>query len=210
MSGERPRSKVTYNVLLFLIRTLSKIFYRLSVLGQENIPTSGAVIIVANHSSYLDPPLLARAATRPVFFMAKEDLFRVPLLGQLLKAVSAFPVNRKKRADLRAFKTALKLLAEGDAVALFPEGTRQHFGYRKLGPLYTGAAYLALKSRAPVIPVGITGTDRIMPPGKLVPRFPKITITIGKPPNFTNAKLSHENISKLTGEIEKAIIELIL
>jgi len=184
-------------------------FYRLSSSGYENIPKKGPIIVVANHVSYLDPPALAVGCRRELSFMAKEELFKYPVLGTVIKMLSAFPVDRKK-IDIRAFRMSLRFLKQGKAVALFPEGTRQRLGHKNLGELHTGAAYLALKAGVPLIPVGISGTDRVMPDGKHLPRLSKIFVNIGKPINLDDMDVSQENISKLTGIIEKEIVKLLI
>ncbi len=209
MLEEKPQSSLLYRATAVLLFIILKIIYRLSTSGQENIPRTEAAILVANHTSFLDPPIIAVAFKRQVSFMAKKELFRIPVLGRLLILFSSFPVSREK-ADLRAFKTALKLLRKKGIVGLFPEGTRQRLGYKKLGPMHTGAAYLALKSGVPLIPVGISGTDKVIPTGKHLPRFPRIFIAAGKPIRLDNQKPSRENLAEITKKIEKAIVELII
>lgn len=209
MFEEKNRSNFFYSFTRIILLFLFKILYRLSISSQDNIPKLGSVILVANHSSYLDPIVLGIASKRQVCFMAKEELFKVPVLGRLITWLSAFPVNRKK-VDLKAFKTAFNLLHEGEVVGLFPEGTRHRLGYKKLGPILTGTAHLALKSGAPVVPVGISGTDKIMPKEKYLPRFPKIFAVVGKPIYLEKQAINKENISRLNKEIEKAIIDLLV
>ncbi|MDK2881931.1 MAG: 1-acyl-sn-glycerol-3-phosphate acyltransferase [Bacillota bacterium] len=124
------------------------------VTGQEHFPEQGPVVLVANHASYLDPPALGVASPRRVYFMAKDELFQIPLFGRLLKGLGAFPVKRGT-PDRRAFKRALEVLASGNVLGIFPEGTRSKTG--ELGPAEEGAAVLALRSGAPVVPAGICG-----------------------------------------------------
>ena len=209
MSKEEPRSRAFYMFIRFVLFLLLKIFYRFTVKGQDNIPKSGSAILVANHTSFLDPPVLGVTSRRQVFFMAKASLFKVPVLGRIMNGLSAFPVNREK-ADLRAFRTAFKRLKEGELVGVFPEGSRQRAGKGRLGPLLDGAALLALKSGAPIIPVGISGTDKVVPSGKHLPRFPKIHAVVGKPIRLEKQGSNKEDTAELTKQIEKAIIELLV
>jgi len=139
----------------FLCHLFFKLTRGFQVSGQENVPKRGPVVLIANHTSYLDPPALGVASPRRVYFMAKEELFRIPLFGWLLKGLGAFPVKRGT-PDRRAFKRALAVLAAGNVLGIFPEGTRSKTG--ELGPAEEGAAVLALRSGAPVVPAGITGT----------------------------------------------------
>lgn len=166
-----------YSFARSLIRAYLTVGYGWRAYGVENVPKTGAVILAGNHSSYLDPPLIIAAVPRHVHFMAKAELFRVPVLGAIMRRIETFPVQRGA-SDRSAIRTSLELLARGEAVALFPEGTRSRSG--ELLPPQKGVASIALRSRAPVIPVGITGTSRIdrrrYPTGR-----PLLTVRFGPP-----------------------------
>lgn len=149
-------------VLLLLLR-------RWKVEGTANLPREGAVIVIANHQSYWDPVVLGTALSRRVYFMAKEELFQIPLFGLLLRLLGAFPVRREVY-DRRAFKMALDHLMRGHVVGIFPEGTRSHTG--KLLPAQPGAAMLALRSGAPVVPVALIGTRGLCG---------RVRVRVGKP-----------------------------
>lgn len=138
-------------------RALLTTRYGWQVTGTENVPPSGPVILAANHISYLDPPLLGSALQRPVYFMAKAELFEIPVFGPILRRVHAFPVVRGT-ADRRAIRRSLELLEQGEVVALFPEGTRNREA--DLLPPQGGIALIALRSNAVVIPTGISGTSK--------------------------------------------------
>jgi 1-acyl-sn-glycerol-3-phosphate acyltransferase len=187
---------------------LFKGLFRVSISGKENIPKTGAAVLVANHASYLDPPMLAVSCDRHISFMAKAGLFKQPILGTLLRIYESFPVNRDK-TDLKAFRTAIRRIEEGRLVAIFPEGTRRRMGPKKLGPLEPGAAYLILKSGVPMVPIGLSGTEKVVQNGKRFPRFPRISVTIGKPIICAPKKPDQKTISDLSQEIERSIISLL-
>lgn len=140
-------------------------FYRWQVIGAEHIPKEGPVILCANHISLLDPPLLGSGIERQVHFMAKEELFRIPVISFFIKKFGAFPVKRGA-GDRASIRTALNLLEDGKIFGIFPEGTRSKNG--ELGPGLPGVAMFALKSQAAVIPVAIVGPYRLFKPVKIV------------------------------------------
>ncbi|MCL5026729.1 MAG: 1-acyl-sn-glycerol-3-phosphate acyltransferase [Chloroflexi bacterium] len=158
-------------------RTLLWLLTSTRVRGLENIPQEGPVIVLANHAHFIDPPILGAILTRKVVFMAKTELFRAPLLGWIVKHYDAFPVRRGE-PDHAAMRQALKVLAEGGALGMFPEGTRSRTGALQRG--HTGAALLALRSNAPVVPVAIAGTNRVLRWPNILLR-PSVTVKIGPP-----------------------------
>jgi len=173
------RKKAYWFWLLSVGKVLSTLC-RLKVKGRENVPEKGGVLIVANHRSYLDPPLVAFAVRkRPVFFMAKSELFEMPLLSTLIKHWgNAFPVRRGK-PDLQALKTAIKILEKEELVCIFPEGQRAPAG-KFLKPKW-GAGVVVLKAKVPVIPCLIEGSEALIGIEKMFSGLPKVTIKFGKP-----------------------------
>lgn len=145
----------------------------LKVENLDNLPPKGAVIIAANHVSNWDPILLALALDRPIHFMGKADLFKNKILGNFITRLNAFPV-RKDIPDRQAIKKALQILAEGQALGIFPEGGRNFSGDLKV---QAGVVLLALKSGAPIVPVGLLGTDRRLPQGWFRP----LLVRVGEP-----------------------------
>lgn len=141
---------------------------RWEVGGREHVPPDGPLLVIANHLSWLDPPLVGTVLPRKVHFMAKHELFRKPLAAWVLRRLGAFPV-RRGQPDRWALRHALDLLDRGAVVGLFPEGTRSR---GRLGPFEPGAALLAIKSGAPVLPVAIAGPYR---PGR------RVRVRIGVP-----------------------------
>ncbi|AKL98654.1 lysophospholipid acyltransferase family protein [Endomicrobium proavitum] len=162
-------------VLFIIGRTLFKImflvFYRTRVEGKGNIPASGGVIMAPNHTSFFDPPLTASMMKRPLNFMAKQELFNVPVLGFLIKKTNAFAVKRGVM-DMQAMRNAFKILQNGHALLMFPEGTRSKDG--NLGKARAGAGMVACSAQVPLIPVKIENTNKMS-------KFKKITIKYGAP-----------------------------
>ncbi len=174
--------------------------------GQENVPRQGSVIIVSNHASHLDPPLVANAVRRPVAFMAKEELFRVPVLKQVIRLYGAYPVKRggSDRAALRATEAAL---ARGWAVGIFLNGTRTLDG--RIPQPHLGAALVAARTQTPLLPVALWGTEKVLPKGSHWPRlFCPITVRIGRlisPP----ASSDKAELQQATAEYVQAIHALL-
>jgi len=175
---------VLYAILKPIAAVLAWALFRLRARGQANVPRRGPVLLVANHLSVLDPPLVGVAAPRPLHFMAKEELFGVPGLGGLIRRLNAHPV-RRDGSDGRALKAALALLAEGHALLVFPEGTRGEEG--RPGPARPGAGMLAVLSGAPVVPVHVAGTSQALPRGRAWPRPARVWIAFGPPLSFKAA-----------------------
>lgn len=170
-----------YTVLKPLTVVVMRLLFRVEGWGAEHIPATGPVLLVANHSSYLDPPLVGGMARRPVSFLAKAELFRVPLLGALISRLNARPLQREG-ADAGALRAALRILKDGGVLLMFPEGTRGPEG--TLREPKAGAAMLAVLSGAPVVPVFIHGSGRAWPRGQRLPRPAKVIVTFGKPLTF--------------------------
>lgn len=154
-----------YRTFRGFFRIIFSLVYRWQVIGREHIPKEGPVILCANHISLWDPPLLGSGIERMVNFMAKEELFRIPVIGFLITKFGAFPVKRGA-GDRAAIRTTLKLLEEGKIFGIFPEGTRSKNG--EVGEGMPGVAMFALKSQAQVIPVAIIGPYRMFRPIKIV------------------------------------------
>lgn len=162
-----------YRFIVTIIRPFVRVLYGLKVSGIENIPQSGGCIICPNHTSNADPVLLAITFRRQIYFMAKAELFKNRILGMLFKMVGAFPVERGK-GDTSAIDTAEKVLDNGEQLGLFIEGTRSKVG-DFLRPK-TGCAMIAYKTKVPIVPVCITGTNEFK-----VKILNKNVITIGAP-----------------------------
>lgn len=173
-----------YQVLKAVVFGLARLLFRLETRGAEHLPARGPVLIAANHTSFLDPPIVAVAAPRPLHFLAKEELFRIPLFGRLIQALNARPV-RRGGADPVALRTGLRILGGGGALLIFPEGTRGEEGdFQEPRP---GAGMLAVVSGAPVLPTFVEGAGCALPRGRWLPRWAKIRVRFGPPVAFAAA-----------------------
>lgn len=161
-----------------LIRILLFRIYRLRVTGQQSLRADGPLIYAPVHRSHLDGPLIGGLTHRRVRYLGKEELFRPKPLGWFMRSIGTFPVRRGE-ADLDAMRGALGLLNDGEAMLVFPEGTRQPSD--DIGPVFDGTAWLAAKSGAPVLPVGIAGTREAMPSGAKFPKRTQVAIVVGEP-----------------------------
>lgn len=167
-----------YWSVTFLAAVVSFVLYPCKVRGRENVPQKGGFILASNHQSNIDPVLLPVACPRQMRFMAKEELFRNPVLRALIRAGGGFPV-RRGRVDRRALNKFITQLEAGYAVMIFPQGTR---GGERPQP---GVGFLAAVSGMPVVPAYIHGTDHVLPKGSRVPRRTPVSVTFGPPVCFS-------------------------
>jgi len=195
---------VVYSVLRFLFNAVLKIFFRYRVLGGENLPTQGGMIIAANHVSYWDPLVMGCGLpkTKKIHFMAKEELFKVPGLGLIMTWGGTFPV-RRGAADRNAIRTSVSFLEIGDALGIFPEGTRSKTG--ELKKLQPGMVMIAIKAGVPVIPTAIIGTLKFSQ-GCLLPQ---LKVSYGKPVVADPAKTEKENIAVMTELVRAEITRML-
>ncbi|MDR3687217.1 MAG: lysophospholipid acyltransferase family protein [Coriobacteriia bacterium] len=208
-SGE---GSVPWRLAHVLRATLAKVIlvlYRTRFIGVENVPRDGGYVLAGNHVSYLDPVLLWCGVPKPTHFIARQDLFEAPVLRWLLPRVWTIPIKRAT-ADREAIGRATALLKHGEPVGIFPEGTRQAGGVgAELGEAHSGVAFIATRADAPVVPVGISGTERALPRGAWFPRFPRVTISYGEPVRAEDfAELGRkERLDAMTAEIMRRIAE---
>lgn len=151
-------------------------YFRGRIHGIQNVPRQGKLIVVANHASDFDPPIISNCVGRPVAYMAKEELFQVPVLSQAIQLYGAYPVKRGS-ADRSAIREAMKQLEQGWAVGIFLEGTRTPDG--RIPSPKLGAALIAAKAQAPLLPVSLWGSHNIFQKGSPLPRPVPLTIRIG-------------------------------
>jgi 1-acyl-sn-glycerol-3-phosphate acyltransferase len=176
-----------YYVVRALLWLLLKIFWRMQIIGIENLPKSGGLIIVSNHVSYLDPAVLAVSSKRKIYFITKKEVFKNGFISFIFKNLNAISVDREN-TDILAFKKAISILREEKVLGIFPEGRRSSNG--NLQELKLGAIRIAMKTGVPILPVGIIGTHKIYPRGI---KFPilfkhKIIVKYGTPQYLNQLK----------------------
>jgi 1-acyl-sn-glycerol-3-phosphate acyltransferase len=176
---ERGVNLLLYWVARGVLQPAMHIYFRLRRIGREHVPADGPVIFASNHRSFLDPFVIGTLARRPVYYMAKKELFERRWQGWLLNGLGAFPVDRGA-SDQDAMSTAREILERGDCVVIFPEGTRVRPG--PLGDPRRGVGRLALETGAPVVPVAVIGTEAIRRGWRIRPH--RVTIRCGRPLTF--------------------------
>ncbi len=165
------------------------------IYGAENVPQESPLVVVSNHASDFDPPIVSCCMRRPVAFMAKEELFRIPVLKQAIKLYGAYPVKRGM-ADRSAIRSAIECLEEGWAVGVFLQGTRTPDA--RIPEPKLGAALIAAKANVPLLPVSLWGTEAIIHKGSPVPRPVPVTVRIGQliPPPTSSKREELEAITQ--------------
>jgi len=182
---------IFYLICRNIILLFGKIYWRLSSKGTENIPKEGGVLLVANHFSYLDPPLIGSLSPRPVHILAKYELFRVPIFNWLIKALGAIPIKRDV-IDRKSLRTAVDILKNGCVLLVFPEGTRTRDG--SIGKPKPGPGLIAKLADTAILPVYIEGSYKSLPRKRLFPKPNKITVYFGK--SFTINELGYDKQTK--------------
>ena len=178
-------------VVWLLLRLLVSFRYE----GREHEPPSGPFIVAANHASFLDPPMVAAGLRHQSAHMAKDDLFSVPVLGWWLRSIGSFPV-RRGAPDRRALRHSLEVLERGGVLLIFPEGTRSSDG--RLREPEPGAAMIALRSGAPVLPAAVINSHRALPKGRLLPNpFVRVVVRYGPP----------LQVPKVDGRLDRAVLD---
>jgi 1-acyl-sn-glycerol-3-phosphate acyltransferase len=195
-----------YGIVKWIAWVILKIFFWFRIEGQENVPKDGRLVVAGNHVSYLDPAVIGAGMPRRVYFMAKAELFTIPVLGALIRGLGAFPVQRGG-ADRKALGRALQVLQEEKVLGIFPEGTRAEEGERLPGQ--SGAAALALKTGANILPVAVVGTEKVLSKRHFF-RFSRVTLKIGTViPVEKETKLHKDNVMELTTKVMENIENLL-
>ncbi|MDX8359862.1 MULTISPECIES: lysophospholipid acyltransferase family protein [Bacillaceae] len=186
-----------YTIAKNIVWGILKPLFRIKIIGSENIPKEGSVLICSNHISVLDPPVVGITSTRPIHFMAKEELFRVPILKTAISNLNAFPVKRGM-GDRSAIRNGLAILNDNKALGIFPEGTRNKEG--NLGKGLAGVGFFALRSNALVVPCAIIGPYK---------PFRKLYVVYGRPVDITEMRKQKASASEVTDVIMNAIGEIL-
>src|SRR3954451_10571784 len=191
---ERTRTRGNQAFVFWLtcliLKPFLRIYFRMSLVGREHIPKEGGVILAANHRSFLDPFAIGAWLGRPVFFVAKKELFDRRIAGWFLNCLGAFPIRRGE-SDEESVETAKQILARGDALVIFPEGTRIREG--SLGSAKRGVGRLALETGAPVVPVAVHGTERAR--RGWIFRPVKVKVRLGRPLTFPRVESASRQLA---------------
>ena len=188
-----------YSIMRIFCRCLFKIVFRTRVIGLENVPNEGALILAANHLSNWDPPFLATFLDREVSYMAKEELFKNPIFAFIIKNLNVFPVKRGT-ADKTAIKHAVKILKDDLCLGIFPEGTRSKTG--EVGKAETGVGLITAMTKAPVLPAAIINTNKIFSRETF---FPQLAVVYGKPIYFSGSIKDKEALANFSQSIMSEI-----
>ena len=189
----------------FFVLPIYKFIFKGHLVGRENIPQNDSFIMVSNHGSLLDPPLLGHALGRNISFMAKAELFKIPILGFVIKACGAYPVKRGI-VDKTTIKTACKKLSNNNCIGIFIDGTRQKDG--RVNKPKQGAALLAFKNQKLLLPVAIVNSHRLIRFKFCIPFFSKIIIKVGKPVQPPKTS-SRDDLNSVTLNLKNNINNLI-
>lgn len=200
--------RLHYHFFHVIVRPLFKSLFRFQVFGARNVPSTGGVLLVSNHVSYVDPVFIGAAVNRNLHYMARSTLFKPGLIERFLLSMNAFPVHLGV-PDRGAIRYALQLLDDGKALHIFPEGTRSVDG--TLGTAQAGVALIAHRTTAPVVPVFLDGTEKVLPRGAKMMKLAKVNLSFGRPLNldpYREAGSSREIRVKIGEVVMSSIAEL--
>jgi 1-acyl-sn-glycerol-3-phosphate acyltransferase len=198
-------SLTVYRALHLPARLLCRLYFRLEVVGAGNVPASGPFVVAPVHRSNVDFMLVAMITRRRLRFMAKDSLWRVPLLRGLVEVLGAFPVERGS-PDRQALRRCLEVLEAGEPLVVFPEGTRKEGP--QVGELFEGAAYLSIRAGVPIVPVGIGGSAAAMPRGARTVRPARVRVVVGPPilpPGPGGGRAPRSAVHQLTARLRSVL-----
>jgi 1-acyl-sn-glycerol-3-phosphate acyltransferase len=178
LAGNGWASRAFYAVVRTIVAVVTRTYTRMSIEGREHVPRRGAFILAPVHRSYVDTPISACVTRRRLRFMGKDPLWKNPVSGWLLSALGGFPVTRGT-ADREALRRCIAVLEAGEPLVLYPEGERKSGPV--IQPMFDGAAYCALRAGVPIVPVGIGGSERVMPKGARFVYPRKVHVIVGEP-----------------------------
>jgi len=201
-------SWTSYHLLKWsLVSPALHTYFRVKIHGAEKVPQTGGLIAVSNHASYFDPPLLSNSVRRPVAFMAKEELFKTPVLKQVIKLYGAYPVKRSA-SDRAALRAATHAVESGWIAAVFLQGTRS--ADAKITDPKLGAAWIAAKTQVPIVPISLWGTEKVISKGFPFLSPVPITVRIGGliTPPPTSKKVDLEAVTKQCADVINSLHDL--
>jgi 1-acyl-sn-glycerol-3-phosphate acyltransferase len=196
---------IVYNIFYNLAKLLARMMFSMRVIHQERMVESGPLLIAVNHSSFFDPPLAGICSKRGVYYLARKTLLKWPFFGPLFPAMNVIPVERDGN-DMSALREVIKKVKDGNAVLLFPEGTRSVDGH--LQPARAGIGLVIAKTGAPVLPMRIFGAYEAFPKNARRFQLSQITVVIGEPIYFSEEEISHtsrETYQVLSNRVMEAI-----
>jgi 1-acyl-sn-glycerol-3-phosphate acyltransferase len=196
---------IVYNIFYNLAKLLARMIFSMRVINPERMVESGPLLIAVNHSSFFDPPLAGICSRRGVFYLARKTLLKWPFFGPLFPAMNVIPVERDGN-DMSALREVIKKVKDGNAVLLFPEGTRSIDG--NLQPARAGIGLVIAKTGAPVLPMRIFGAYEAFPKNARRFQLSQITVVIGEPIHFTEQEISNtsrETYQLLSNRVMEAI-----
>ncbi len=203
--GSGRAGRALYAVLRFVVVVWARLWCRVTVEGREHVPRTGAFVLAPVHRSLLDTPFAATVTRRRMRYMGKDSMWRYRPAGWLFSALGAFPVTRD-RADREALQRCVAVLEAGEPLVVFPEGERKSGPL--VQPLLPGAAYLAAKAGVPIVPVGIGGSERVLPKGARVPRPRRVHVIVGEPIDARQAEGRHVPRAAVAEMAERLHVEL--
>lgn len=178
LAGNGLVSRIAYRVCRAIVTTFVRLYTRMRIEGREHVPSAGAFVLAPVHRSYIDTPIAACVTTRRLRFMGKDSVWKHRTVGWAASALGAFPVTRGS-ADREALLRGVAVLEAGEPLVLFPEGERKSGPV--VHPLFDGAVYIAVKAGVPIVPVGIGGSERVLPKGVRFPRPRHVHVIVGEP-----------------------------
>lgn len=183
----------SYRAGWLFFRAIFRAYFRWTVHNPERVPLHGPVILAPNHASYIDPPLVGAGVRRKINFLARDSIFRIPILASILRSWDVVPVDRDGGTG-RGLKEILRRLDAGGAIIVFPEGTRSRHG--ELNPARSGIGLTIIKSRAPVVPARVFGTHAAFGPHMIFPLPRRVIVKYGQPMNFSAARAEAQTCPK--------------
>ncbi len=194
-----------YAIAKTIFSIFCKIYFRLEVKGADNVPKKGGVLIASNHSSFLDPVIVGVGISRATYYLTKQSLFEIPILGLLIRALHTIPIKRSM-VSVSTFKELIKSLNAKKAIILFPEGTRSIDG--KLGQGKIGVGMLALRTDVPIVPVYVDGAIKAFPKGGKWIHPKKIRVIFGKPIIPNSKGTNKNNYRRVSAQVMESINRL--